>query len=191
MSRDWLPPAGAEVGAVGEPIPLDCESDGEPRASLDVPPPPEPAPWGAEGRPVAEELDKGLLDDSVFRVRPDDSSWLRVCCCDPDCGGGKAPAVEDTDEFRLAERRVFDVFGAELRGGKTVRDGLRDREPVRSRGCDVELVEMGGSRRASCCSDGGPQENCWLIEAAGPSDGKMETDETGRDGCARGKEVQE
>lgn len=69
--------AGADVGAIGEPMPLDCERDGEPRASL-VPPPlvlePAPPPYDADGRLAAEALDNGLLEDTVLRVRPDDSS---------------------------------------------------------------------------------------------------------------------
>jgi hypothetical protein len=136
-------------------MPLDCDSEGEPRASL-VPPPPAPAaaPCDADDRPAAEELEGAAADDTVFRERPDDSSWLKLCCCVPELEGEKTPGLEeDTEELRLAERRLAACAVADVdeRGGKAERDGLLEAEGGRSRACDVELVETGGSGRPSCC----------------------------------------
>lgn len=120
---------------MGEPTPLDWESEGDPRASLLAPPPPPlllapmPPPCDAAGKPAAEEADCELFPDTVARFRPDDSSWLKVCCCDPDCDGEKVAEMDEIEEFLLTLRRFADDATADpddVKGGNALREGLCD-----------------------------------------------------------------
>lgn len=98
---------------LGEPMLPDCESEGEARATLELPPPlvlgAPPPPCDAEGKAAAEEAKCEAAWEAMVLERPEDSSWpCECCCCDPDCDGEKGDDVDEADEVRLMMRRVPD-----------------------------------------------------------------------------------
>ena len=67
---------------MGELTPLDCESEGEPLANREGPPPPM-APdvaYGAAADAAVEEGSCEGFDEGMFLERNDDSSWLAGGC---------------------------------------------------------------------------------------------------------------
>lgn len=179
----WSGPAGADADVVGEPTPLDRDSDGDALTSLAGPPPPLLLPPPADpiaapccdesgAAAAAEEVCWRAPEESVGRDRPD-SSCPEGCCWTPACEGEKVAELEETEELRLKVRRVPTACAKEpfeARGGKALRDGLCDCDAGRSGACWLCTVEMGGTLRASlCCWLAEPQGNCWLIDTASVS----------------------
>lgn len=125
----------------------DCESEGEARATLELPPPlvlgAPPPPCDAEGKAAAEEARCEGPWEAMVLERPEDSSWPGVCCwCDAGCDGEKGAEVDEADEVRLMMRRVPEdaTDGALLTGEKEAREGLLAAELER---VEVKAVEMG------------------------------------------------
>ena len=119
LERDWVEEVvdgGGPGAATGEPTPLDCDSEGEPRASFAIPPPPlpllllPPPPCDpiAAGKAAAVEA-RGVLADGVrARAREEESSAAAddgggaCCCCDAEDGGaGEKVADDGLPEWRL------------------------------------------------------------------------------------------
>lgn len=147
FASDWPDGADAVDVLLGEPMLPDCESEGEARATLELPPPlvlgAPPPPCDAEGKAAAEEAKCEAAWEAMVLERPEDSSWpCECCCCDPDCDGEKGDDVDDADEVRLMMRRVPDdaTEGGLLTGEKEDREGLLAAELVR---VEVKAVEMG------------------------------------------------
>src|ERR1700743_1998420 len=91
---------------LGEPTALDCESEGEARASL-APPPllgVPPPPCDAVDKAAAEEASWEDDEDAMVLARAEDSSWFAGGCC-PACEGENGKEVEDVEEARLAPCR--------------------------------------------------------------------------------------
>lgn len=162
--RFWV--AGAEVGfdvVLGEPTVLDCESEGEARASLVAPPPlldAPPPPCDAVGKAAAEEASCEEDWDAMVLVR-EDSSWLVKGCC-PEREGENGDEMDEAEDFLLATCRVEG-------GGKEGKLEDAGEKPARAlvgegvfRCSGVKVVEMGVRRVLWCCR-AEPQGYCWLI----------------------------
>lgn len=165
LDKDW--PEGAEVGFVvvlGEPTVLDCESDGDARASLVAPPPLlelPPPPCDAVGKAAAEEASCELVWGAIVLDLVEDSSWVGGGCC-PACEGENGEEVEEADELRLATCR-------DDGGGNDGKLFVAGEKPAREllgegllRCSEVNAVDIGVSRAFWCCL-AEPQGNCWLI----------------------------
>lgn len=164
LDSDW--PGAADEGLLkllGDPMLLFCESEGEPRASLEPPPPlleAPPPPCDAVGTAAAEEAELGLPGGAIVLGLPDDSSWFEGGCCDPVLVGEKGED-DEKDEARLATCLLAKgcIAGKLVcEGEKALREGLADGAP------ELNAVDIGVSpRRPLCCCLDEPQENCWLI----------------------------
>lgn len=110
LERDWSDGADAAELLLGEPMLPGWESEGEARATLELPPPlvldAPPPPCEAEGKAAAEGANWEAPDEAMVGRRPEDSSGPWDCCCCPGCDGEKCEVVDDADEVRLTMRRA-------------------------------------------------------------------------------------